>query len=278
MLVKSSDGRTQNSRQPLHKRVWRIWRYALRIAKNYPRLRRTLVLHESKFTEGIAPQILIPMLCRPNKGRFRKPDNLAILLLHNRDYKPIVEQGLDYLGIEGYSVVRPHLPQGAWRHSVKITAALDFARNCAEEYILYVDSDDAILIGDPERAIGLLHESGGEMLFSTTTYTDYELMPDLEDWFRQMARDAGWTHAKNVNLNSGVFVARREVLIELLEAAAEYVTDNDLSLKEFEMKRDARAMPGYPLGCGCDQNIFRFVSPRFSQNLRLDYAAKLAIR
>jgi len=210
------------------------------------------------------------MLCRPNKGRFRKPDNLAILLLHNRDYKTIAEQSLDYLGIAGYSVIHPHLPRGVWRHSVKITAALDFARNCAEEYILYIDSDDAILIGDPHRAIELLHDSGGEMLFSTTTFTEYQLMPELEGWFRQMADDAGWSHAQNVNLNSGVYVARRELLIEFLEAAAGYVTDNDLSGKEFRMKRQARTMSGFPLGCGSDQLIFRFLYPRFAENLGLD--------
>ncbi len=189
-----------------------------------------------------------------------------------------LEQSLDYLGIVGYSVVRPHLPRGVWRNTVKITAALDFARHCAEEYILYVDSDDAILIGDPERAIRLLQDSGGEMLFSTTTYTDYELMPELEGWFRRMADDAGWSRARNVNLNTGVFVAQRELLIKFLEAAAEYVTDDDLSLEEFKMKRSSRIMPEFPLGCGSDQNISRFLYPRFAKNMRLDYAAKLAIR
>ncbi len=218
------------------------------------------------------------MLCWQNKGRFRKPDNLAILLLHNRNYKTILEQSLDYLGIGGYSVVRPHLPRGVWRHTVKITAALDFARQCAEEYILYVDSDDAILIGDPQSAIRLLQDSGGEMLFSTTKARAYGLMPELEGWFRQMADDAGWSRARNVNINCGVYVAQRELLIEFLEAAAEYVTDDDLSWEEFKTKRQARMMPEFPLGCGCDQSISRFLYPRFAEKLRLDYAAKLAIR
>ncbi len=116
------------------------------------------------------------------------------------------------------------------------------------------------------------------MLFSTVKACAYELMPELEGWFRQMADDAGWSRAKNVNLNSGVYVARRERLIELLEAAAEYVTDDDLSWEEFNKKRQARTMPEFPLGCGSDQSISRFLYPRFAENMRLDYAAKLAIR
>lgn len=221
---------------------------------------------------------MIPILCWPGKNRFRRPDDLAILLIHNRNYKTLLEQSLDYLGIAGYSLVQPHMPQAGWRHTVKITATLNFARNCAEEYILYVDSDDAILIGDPQRAIRLLQDSGGDILFSTTVHTGYDLMPELEDWFRQRADNAGWSRCKHVNLNAGVFVARRERLIELLEAAAKYVTDNDLSSEELKIKYRARMMPEFPLGCGCDQSIFRFLYPRFAENLRLDYARKLAIR
>ena len=273
-MVKSSDDRTDRRRRPLHKRV----AAHVQLAVKRPRIKSALVLHESRFTKGISPNILIPMLCWPNKGRFRKPDNLAILLLHNRDYKTILEQSLDYLGIEGYSVIRPHLPRGIWRNTLKIRAALDFARHCAEEYILYVDSDDAIMVGDPQRAIELLQDSGGEMLFSTTKARSYQLMPEREAWFRQLADDAGWSRARNVNINSGVYVARREPLIEILEAVAEYVTDDDLSPEEFKVKREARTMPEFPLGCGSDQNIFRFLYPRFADIMRIDYAAKLAVR
>ena len=103
-------------------------------------------------------------------------------------------------------------------------------------------------------------------------------MPELEGWFRRMADDAGWPRAKNVNPNCGVYVARRELLIEILEVAAEYVTDNDISIEEFKMRRQARVMPEFPLGCGSDQHICRFLYPRFAEKLRLDYAAKLAVR
>ena len=99
----------------------------------------------------------------------RCPSNLAILLVHNRNYKTLLEKSLDYLGVEGYSVVQPDVPPDGWRQTLKITWSLDFARRCGEEYILYIDSDDAMLVGDPQRAINLLKESGGDILYSTTS-------------------------------------------------------------------------------------------------------------
>ena len=274
MPTKSSDSRIQNQRRSLRKRVSRVWE----LIRKRSEIRKALLVHKSRYTEDVSPRILLPILCGPNRGRFRKPDNLAIMLIHNRDYKTVLEQSLDYLGIEGYSVIEPRLPHGVWIFSAKIPAALEFARNRTEEYILYADSDDAILIGDPLRAIRLLQDSGGEMLLSTTKFTRYDLMPELEGWFEQLADDAGWSHSKYVHLNSGVFIARRELLVQLLEAAAKYVTDDDLTPEEFKKKRDARMMPEFPLHSGCDQSIYRFVYPSFAERLRLDYEGKLAIR
>jgi hypothetical protein len=218
------------------------------------------------------------MLCWPHRGRLKKPDNLAILLIHNRDYKTLVEHSLDYLGIEGYSVVRPKLPGGRWTNSAKIPAALDFVRNCSEDYILYIDSDDAVLVGDPQRAIDLLDETGAEMIISTTEYLAYQLMPALQPWFRELADSQGWPHAKNVHINSGVYVASRSLLETFLEAAAKYVTDSDIPLADYKIKRRLGAMPSFPFGCGEDQAIFRFVFPAFADKARLDYSERLAIR
>lgn len=285
MTETSSSADLKKRRRSLLGRLTRPVRFSVRFCINLPRYRRALVLHESKYTDWsselgrrFVSRFLIPILCGPNKGKLRKPENLAILLLHNRDYKTILERSLDYLGISGYSVVRPHLPRGVWRYPVKVIAALDFAKRCRDEYILYIDSDDAILTGDPQRAIELLQASGGEMLFSTTHYQAYELMPELEDWFERLADEAGWSGIKNKHLNSGVYVARRERLVEFLEAAAEYVTDDDLTLEELRVRRQERNMPEFPRGCGCDQSIFRFLGPRFAESMRLDYACELAVR
>jgi len=64
-------------------------------------------------------------------------------------------------------------------------------------------------------------------------------MPELEGRFRQLADDAGWSSSEYVHLNSGVFIGRRKPMIEFLEEATKFVTDNDLSPRELktELKR-----------------------------------------
>ena len=42
-----------------------------------------------------------------------------------------------------------------------------------------------------------------------------------------------------------------------------------------EWKRRGGVMPDFPKGCGCDQQIFRFLYPRFAETLRLDYSGRL---
>jgi len=147
------------------KESWQIAKSIALCAKGRLLTKTPLVLHHNVYTDE-TPNILIPMFCWPNRGRFSRPKNLAIMLVHNRDYKTRLEQSLDYLGIQGYSVVRPCLPRGEWTHSVKIPAFLSFAQSCEEDYILYIDSDDAILLGDPQRALGLLRKSGAEILLN----------------------------------------------------------------------------------------------------------------
>ncbi len=116
------------------------------------------------------------------------------------------------------------------------------------------------------------------MLLSTTHYTGYELMPDREGWFREQARNAGWGHLSAVHLNAGVYVARRAHLVRFLEAAAEYVTDDEPRWSEYVRMDRSRTAATFPLACGSEQNIFRFLYPGFAADMRLDYAARLAFR
>ncbi len=103
-------------------------------------------------------------------------------------------------------------------------------------------------------------------------------MPDRERWFIEQARIAGWAHSRSVHLNAGAYVARRSYLIEFLEAAADYVTDDEPRWSEYARMSRLVENATFPLACGSEQNIFRFLYPRFAASMRLDYAAKLAFR
>jgi hypothetical protein len=247
-----------------------------RLARNRREIRQSLILHDGRYTDHLPSWLLINSLCR---GQFSRPGHLAILLIHNRSYKTVLEQSLDWLGIEGYSIVRPHLPKGIWRNTYKIPAALEFVKQCKDEFILSIDSDDAVLMGNPARAMDLLEESGGQALFSTTNHTGYDFMPEIGEHFRREAQAAGWSGSNSIHLNAGVYISRRKPLVEFLESAVKYVTDDEPLWRDYaSLPRGSEVHSSFPLACGSEQNIFRFIYPRFAPDLRLDYERRLAFR
>jgi hypothetical protein len=256
----------------------RLWARALLGAINVAR-HRPLVLHQSHYTRALPDNILFLTFCCRYRGMLRKPDGLAIVEVHNRPYKTLLERNLDYLGIEEHSVLRVNVPK--WNHTIKLIELLRFTTNCRDDYILYCDSDDAILIDDPRKAIDLLRENECEMLVSATAYGSYGFMPDRKAWSRKIAAENGYKSNGAIYMNAGVFVAKKKFLIHVLTEALKFVSDNDLdseSWKAVKRRKDRSALPNFPRGCGCDQEILRFLHPKFYPRMKIDYSLKLAVR
>jgi hypothetical protein len=243
-----------------------------------------LVVHEAGITRGLPPKLLVDILCGPNERRFRRPDNLTILLVHNRPEKTLMEISLDYLGIHDYTVLRAPRDR-AWRHTQRIRTALAYLESgrCTTEYVMCVDCDDALMRDDPAKAIDLLRAVQCDMLVSATSYDHYILMPEMRAQTIASAppqyRDR--PHPR-IHLNAGVFIARAAFLREYLTAAARYVTDDDLPsgvpLSTMSDDEVLRLLPQFPRGIGSDQTIMRYLFPRFYPRMQIDYALKLAVR
>jgi len=91
------------------------------------------------------------------RGRFRKPDELEIVLCHNYDSKPIAVQSLDYLGIRDYVELGRDVQP--WTNRAKIALVLDhLERGCNAEYVLFLDAIDVILTADPARMLRCFRE------------------------------------------------------------------------------------------------------------------------
>lgn len=240
-----------------------------------------VVIHKSAFTRTLSIKVLLRLFCRGKKGKFSCPQNLTILLVHNREQKTLLEYSLDYLGIKNYTVIRPELKRD-WFQTIKLRAIYDYLSQgkCKTEFILYCDSDDAILRDNPSRAIDLLKEYDCEALFSNTSSTHYECMPEVQKWIESIARSNGVMH-KYIHLNSGVYVARQDFLKDILQEAVGYVTDHDFQIDKVRKLRKENPdlfCVDFPRGLGCDQSIFRFLHPRFYPRMKIDFASKLAIR
>jgi hypothetical protein len=239
-----------------------------------------LVIHRRKLTEN-SPSLILPLLCGHVKGKLSCSPELTILLVHNHNYEPIMEKSLRYVGIENFTVLRP-LINGPWRHTTKLISILDYLKSgsCKTEYLLYCDSDDAILRDDPRKAIRYLQEENCDLLFSKTkSKRIYKDMPHVKAWDDQIARENGYP---GWYINSGVYVARALFLREVLEAARAYITETDLPATEYNRLKSngtiGEHLPDFPKGCGSDQTIFRHIYPQFYPRMKLNYRGQIALR
>jgi hypothetical protein len=239
-----------------------------------------LVIHRHNLTDN-PPSLVLPLLCGPVKGKLRCPPDLTLLLVHNYDSLPIMELSLRYVGIKNYTVLNPQVGE-PWRHSNKIVAILNYLNDgsCKTEYILFCDSNDAVLRDDPGKAIRYLEEENCDLLFSRTKFKGgYECIPHIKTWADQLAKQhdsSGWY------INSGVYIVRTHFYRQVLEAAMTYITENDLPGKVYrKLRRDGglgERLPEFPIGCGSDQAIFRYLHPQFYPQIKIDYQGRLALR
>ena len=240
-----------------------------------------LVIHRHKLTKN-TPSLILPVLCGHVKGKLRCPPELTILLVHNYDYLPIMELSLRYVGITNYQVLNIKTVD-PWRNAMKIIAILNYLKSggCKTEYVLFSDSNDAVLRDDPAKAIWYLEEENCDALFSRTKFRGgYEAMPERKSWADQIAKDNGFSPTWYIN--TGVYISRTTFLRELFESARPYVTDNDLFRGEYRhLRRGGKLrerLTEFPKGCGSDQAIIRHLHPQFYPRLKIDYRGRLALR
>lgn len=237
-------------------------------------------IHIRKLT-NLPPAIALPLLCGHSKGKLRCPSDLTIVLIHNYKEEPIVEKSLRYVGIDNFVVLRPKV-DGAWKMAIKMLELKKYLESgaCKTKYIFYIDSDDAVLRGDPVKAIGYLKEAECSFLLADTGWeSGYECMPDIRRWADRTAREHGRSHAY---INAGVFIAETQFLLEVVNASMEYISDDDLSSEEYWRILDegtlCEHLPEFPMGIGCDQEILRYLNPRFYPRMKVDYKGRLSIR
>jgi len=239
-----------------------------------------VVIHRRKLIKN-PPGLILPLLCRHVKGTLRCPPDLTILLVHNYETQPIMEKSLLYVGIKNYVVLKPKLNR-SWYSAVKIETILNYLKSglCETEYIMYCDSDDVVLRNDPKKAIQFLQEENCDLLFSRTKCKDgYECMPKVKAWVDQIAQEQG---SPGWYINAGVFIGRTAFFHNLLETVLAYVTDDEISLKDYAQRRRNGTLgerrPEFPKGVGSDQVIFRYLQPHFYPQIKVDYTGRLALR
>lgn len=207
-----------------------------------------------------------------------KPQGLTVVLAHNRESHTILERSLIKAGIFDYEVARID-PNLKWRHVLKVLALYELLKNMKKktEYVLYIDSDDAVIRDNPVKSVEILKQQDCEILFSISKWAKgYHRNKESKHWAKKLAMDSG---KPGYFLNSGVYVGRRESVIELYEAMIPYIPNSSenyypetfdcvLSKKPVRLPKDKDS----------DQRLFRYLHPRFHPRLKLDFDHKLAFR
>ena len=219
------------------------------------------------------------------KNTFSKPDNLTMITVRNEgsmedrlipkmlDYKnkSILEVNLEYLGIQPLVVLTdPRLP---WRNTFKFEIILNYLNSdeCDTEYFMYCDAIDVIFKDDPQKVIDIFESFDCEALFMSTHSTDgYSCMPDVKSFVDKSNGGNGRY------LNSGVYIGKTSFVKEIFEEAIKYATPSGVTMGEYHEWLKTNP-PDYPRGSQ-DQDIFRFLEPKFYPRLKVDYQNLMAYR
>jgi len=216
-----------------------------------------------------------------HKNKFRNPDDLTIITCRNLgsmedriidslsgyEHKSILECNLEYLGIDDLVVLYDdRLP---WRNTFKFEMISNYLKQCTTKYIMYCDAIDVIFIDDPNKVVDIFKQHNCKMLFMSSTSTDgYSCMPDILTW-------ANSNHSSRY-LNSGVWIGETEFVKKVFVEATKYITPHGTTMDMYS--EYLKSNPGnFPIGAQ-DQDIFRYIEPKFYPDLKVDYENKLAFR
>ena len=219
------------------------------------------------------------------KGAFKMPDNLTIVTCRNEgsledriiwslegyETTSILESNLEYLGVDGLVVLRDsRLP---WRNTFKFEMLHNYISSgeCKTKYFMFCDAVDVIFKDDPQKVIDIFESFKCDALFMSTHSTDgYSCMPDVKLFADKTNGGSGRY------LNSGVYIGKTNFIKEVIEAALEYAIPHGVIMDEYHEWLKSNPV-GYPKGSQ-DQDIFRFLEPKFYPRMRVDYQNLMAYR
>lgn len=219
-------------------------------------------IHKNKFK---IPNDLTIATCRNNHLEDRIIDSLS-----GYEHKSILEYNLEYLGMDGLVLLiddrRP------WRYTFKIEILKNYLDRCTTKYFMSIDCIDAIFIDDPNTVLQIFQSFDCKMLFMTTHGMDgYSNMPEVKQWVDSI-------HPGRY-LNAGVWIGETAFVKEVLNEASKYITPHGITADEFsEYHKSGKGdYSQYPIG-STDQDIFRYIEPKFYPHLKVDSKNKLAFR
>ena len=212
------------------------------------------------------PKDLTIVTCR-NEGSL---EDRIIPHLSGYENTSILESNMEYLGLNLVVLKDARLP---WRNTFKFEMINNYLQSgkCTTEYFMCLDAIDIIFVDHPQKVIDIFKSFQCQALFMSTSSLDgYNCMPEVLDWVHSI--NGGIPRY----LNSGVYIGKTSFIKELYEEAIKYAIPHGVTMDDY---RDylAREPKDYPKGSQ-DQDIIRYLEPKFYPQLKVDYQNQMAFR
>jgi hypothetical protein len=221
-------------------------------------------LHSKAFK---MPNDLTIVTCR-NEGSM---EDRIIEHLKGYELKSILECSLEYLGIDELVVLKDdRLP---WRNTFKFEMIHNYLNSgkCTTEYFMCCDAIDVIFQDSPQAVIDIFESFDCECLFMSTHSTDgYDCMGEVKNFVDEI------NGGNRRYLNSGVYIGKTSLVKEMFDEAIKYAIPHGVTMGDYR-EYLSRKPADYPKGSQ-DQDIFRYIEPKFYPRVKVDYQNLMAYR
>jgi hypothetical protein len=218
------------------------------------------------------------------KNLFNIPDNLTIVTCRNKGtmidriiphlsgYEDVslLESSLEYLGIDLVVLKDDRLP---WRNTFKFELIHEYLNSgdCITEYFMCCDAIDVIFKDDPQKVIDIFESFDCDCLFMSTHSIDgYDCMTEVKSFVDKI------NGGKSRYLNSGVYIGKTSFVKEMFDEAIKYAIPHGVIMDDYREYLSRKPID-YPIGSQ-DQDIFRYIEPKFYPKLKVDYENIMAYR
>jgi len=235
---------------------------------------------------------------------FSIPDNLIVFTSKNTE-DSLFEKQMRFHNCNDHRIVRPdfteaemsvilnescqnfnnslNYPQGIpdrrpWSNVFRQRYHLEFLKSdqCKDkEFVLFCDSNDVLFLDSPDYILdSFLNDFNCDLLYNGGYWACWHYWEESQKSMRtrQFARQHG-----DVHLNAGVYIGRKDFVIEVYENVLNYVTD-DAEVRKRSLDRDLDRPwegPEFPLGAPSDQLILRYLQLDYWPRLQVDLKFKL---
>lgn len=189
------------------------------------------------------------------RGRFRDVDDLTVVTYNTRAEPSLLERCAAHLGLSRIAVLGRHLRRWQWSDKIELVHHYLESGACTTQYVLCLDGDDVLIIGDPALALERFREADCDILFGGTR-GDWPPSPECAAF---EAAAAGGSNLRHCHLNAGGYLARTSGLAPRLRALmaaidggddwcrAEHGFDDQLAWRQLHRRQH----PGIRVDVGC---------------------------